>query len=130
MLDVKERIEIRGGFVEVDSRGVLRYTCTSEELTMDAVRCLVKCIKRLGQKKVHILFDGNSIKSSADAEVKKYLLGKINKYTSAVAIVHRNSILKFIAHTFIAVYRPKTAMKLFANEQQALDWLRSKTIDQ
>lgn len=123
--DVKE-IVLKAGVLTMleDGLGTFRINVVSIEL--DHVADLVSHLDRMNlSSKLKLIVDGRALKEPMKANAKAYASKSMEKYLSRVAFIENSSLLRFLVHTFVAIYRPRIEIKMFKTNQESLEWLKS-----
>lgn len=122
--DVNE-IVLKAGVLKLNDEGIgilkIHVVC----LELDHVTDLVAYLDGLElTSKLKLVVDGRSLKEPMKSEVKAYASKNMEPYLSKVAFLENSSLLRFLVHTFVAIYRPRIEIKMFKTNQESMDWLK------
>lgn len=117
-------IKFDGGRVELDKNRVVKFVTEVDKLELNHAENFMQCLAENNFKKnILIIFDAASLKESTSGDVKKYTAVRLEKHAAGLAVLNNSAITRFLIHTFLAIYRPKVPVRLFATEDQARSWL-------
>ena len=103
------RLEWNPG-AELDLATAMQITSTTQGLTPDPPLLLV---------------DVRGLTGKLDRAARKHLLDDLDRLT-AMALLVDSALSTMMANIFIRTQRRRIPMKLFTNEQDALDWLTAQ----
>ncbi len=75
------------------------------------------------RKKVCLLSDTTSSKPQ-DLETRNYAASQLPNYFKAMAVISGSSLGRYIANLFITLKHQPIPIKMFANEEEAKEWLK------
>jgi hypothetical protein len=104
--------------------GILVSLSKSPKRTVENITGNVALVKRItGNKRVPLLiYLSNS--PVPDKETRKFSTEQVPTIYSAMAMVSKPGLAKFIMNILFAVKKPPIPMKSFTNDKEAKEWLR------
>jgi len=104
--------------------GILVSLSKSPKRTVENITGNVALVKRItGNKRVPLLiYLSNS--PVPDKETRKFSAEQVPIIYSAMAMVSKPGLAKFIMNILFAVKKPPIPMKSFINDKEAKEWLR------
>jgi hypothetical protein len=106
--------------------GIVRIRILKDAvITTDNMRVVYATIERMAGTKNWLLLVDAREKFDAGDGVMDYARSK-SGYRLATAILTNNSFSKAILNTYITVFKPESAYKMFTNEKEAEDWLMAR----
>jgi len=104
--------------------GLLVSLSKSPKRTVENISANVALVKRItGNKRVPLLiYLSNS--PVPDKETRKFSAEQVPIIYSAMAMVSKPGLAKFIMNVLFAVKKPPIPMKSFINDKEAKEWLR------
>ncbi|MBL7931288.1 MAG: hypothetical protein JNL60_05285 [Bacteroidia bacterium] len=120
---------IRSGINEkyIDSDGILRIkVLEGAHIDVESLKADGEInIQLAGNRKVLALYDSRGF-FTIEPEAREYLRsGIVDPTRIATAVLTDRLATKLLVNFFIRFNKPKTPMKMFTSEQQALSWLKS-----
>lgn len=108
--------------------GIIKVTTAdSAWVTIKEAREFVKAIKELAEGIPHLFLFIPGRHYSLEKEARTYMASKeALQYTIALGIVVRTAIHRIIGNTFITIDRPQKPVRHFANENDAIAWLKEQ----
>jgi hypothetical protein len=120
-------IETRTARLWIGSDGILRSVITkgAEEILEDAQANMEAGLRLAAGREVPMLVDMTGLRSITRPARRYYAdPGPEIKYATAMALVGGAPIARAIGNFALGLSSPKIPMKMFANEADALEWLR------
>lgn len=104
--------------------GILVSLSKSPKRTVENIKANVELVKRItGNKPVPLLiYLSNS--PVPDKDARKYSTEQLPVIYSAMAMVSKPGLAKFIMNLLFALQKPPIPMKSFTNDQEAKNWLK------
>ncbi len=104
---------------------ILELYSDKETYTFQDYKDLLNGIEEItGGKKYPYLSDERGKQRFMDNDSKKLMNDKLHKHITACALVEDSAVLRFLTHTFVAIYRPKIPIKMFKTKEDARNWLK------
>ena len=66
----------------------------------------------------------NLIKNLPD-EAKSFMKKHFHEFATHFAMTENSALIRFVAHSFMYLYKPDITMKLFKTKLEAITWLKS-----
>ncbi len=109
-----------------DEEGFLVLSSSVEQFSLENYEELLESIKELSNGQLlPYMSDERGKQRYMDNDSKKYINDHMHKYVSACAIMEDSAVLRFLTHTFVAIYRPKVPIRMFKSENEARKWMKS-----
>lgn len=94
---------------------------------LDVKEMLEKSTELANGKKYCYLADVRSTTARGSKEARAYAAdNQYQKNRIADAIIVRTTATKLLANFYIQFHKPKVKTRMFTNEEQAMEWLKSK----
>lgn len=115
---MESQIETRTAIVRIDEEGM--------EVKEEDIKGMFGTYRKLGcdKKKVLQLIEGGNF-FMMDKEAQKYASKTGKDFFIASALVNESLAVSLLFYFFSSFLKPEVPFKMFANEQKALEWLRS-----
>ena len=107
--------------------GILHiYLKAGSEIKLSDAGLIVEAMGKLGEgKKLPVLIDAGEF-TSIDKEVRIFSASEeSNIYTLADAIAYYSLAQKLVADFYVKYNKPAVPTKVFANKDEAVDWLKT-----
>ncbi|MCE3259709.1 MAG: hypothetical protein K0S12_1350 [Bacteroidetes bacterium] len=121
-----EKINLKQSEVSLLDEGIIHiHIFAGAEITMSDAVLIVEAMAKIGSgKKFPVLIDAGEF-ASVDKEVREFSASpEANLYTLADAIAFCNLGQKLIAKFYIEHNHPSVPTEIFANKQDAINWLK------
>lgn len=117
------------GMVELRSDAVLTFV-PNEKFTAYSVPVLEKMLvafKDITNGVPHLYFCDNTQIDNPNltSEGKSFMTNHFHEFATHFAMTEDSAINRFVAHTFIYLYKPKVPIKMFKKKEDAINWLKS-----
>lgn len=123
---------IRGEIADyyLSEEGILFSYSKSIKRTVELIERNVVLVKEItGNKPVPLLI--HLVNSPIpDKETQRFSKGKLPEIYSAMAMVSKPGLSAFIMKILFQFQKPPIPMQSFTDEQKALDWLKSLSVEQ
>lgn len=70
-------------------------------------------------------YSNNSRMKSLGFAERQFIGKNIHRFATASAICENSSVIRFISHTIIDIFKPKIPLQMFETKDAAIEWLRS-----
>lgn len=113
--------------IEMRDDGILHLHADGDHtIDMRLYKLLIRSIGEMtGGKKVPILSTADEL-TIPDEEVRKYMTSPdANPYCVANALIAPSLSQKILSNIFIRIMRPARPIRLFRNQEEALNWLKT-----
>jgi hypothetical protein len=112
--------------LRINQEGILELYSDLETFELEDYHELLKSIKEISNgSKYPYLTDERGKQRYMDNASKKLMNDKLHEYISACAVVEDSAVMRFLVHTFTAIYRPKVPIKMFKTPEEAKVWLKT-----
>ena len=112
------------GKLIICNKGIIELKSDKEKFELIDYKNLVKSIEEISDgKMLPYLTDERGKQRYMDKESKKFMNDNLHKYVSACAVVEDAAVLRFLVHTFVAIYKPKFPLRMFKTPEEAKLWL-------
>lgn len=105
--------------------GILVSLSKSPQRTVENIKSNVKLVKEITNNKPVPLLIYLSNSPVPDKETRKYATEQLPVIYSAMAMVSKPGLSKFIMNILFALKKPPIPMKSFTDDKEAKNWLRS-----
>ena len=100
----------------------------SNEFTLDSAKEVVELRKKLFNNKPHFLISDSTLEkedsNGISMEVADYMNhSDVTSITRGVAVIVTSSFKRFVANAALMLKRVNTPVKLFNNQEDALEWI-------
>ena len=95
-------------------------TCNVDEL-----KEMYDILMDITQGVPHLFYSDNSSIKSFGSEERAYVSSTFHHFAIASAIKENSAIVRFLTSYMIYLNKPKIPLKLFKNEKEAINWLKS-----
>lgn len=112
------------GTLKICHQGVLELISEKESFVLEDYKELVNAIRDISNGKLHpYLTDERGKQRYMDNQCKKFMNDNLHNYVAACAVIEDSAVIRFLTHTFVAIYRPKVPIRLFKTKSEAKSWL-------
>ena len=105
--------------------GILVSLSKSPQRTVENIKANVKLVKEITNNKPVPLLIYLSNSPVPDKETRKYATEQLPVIYSAMAMVSKPGLARFIMNILFALKKPPIPMKSFTDDKEAKKWLRS-----
>ncbi|MEW5936383.1 MAG: STAS/SEC14 domain-containing protein [Candidatus Thermoplasmatota archaeon] len=120
-----EEIVTRTGRAWVDENGIIRFIVSpgAEQRSEDVEEVVAAAKKLTKGKKPLLLIDLREIRSIT-RDARNYLSRRVGEESSACALLIGTAVSRVIGSFLVGLNRAIGTMRLFASENEAVEWLR------
>ena len=121
-----ERIELRCYWTWMESDGIARTkTKPFSEVVIDDAIANSKVVNSLSQNSYPLLIDATEVKSITKEARDYFSMNNRDSKVIAFAILIKTPLSRIIANFFIGLNKPRVPIKIFTNEDVAIDWCKT-----
>jgi|SRR5687768_560319 len=120
--------ELTSSFIWINDEGILFSTPKPgkpPELSLDQLDVEMKKFNEIiGHKKICMVSEANPQSRPPNKQERERIAELINEVTTAMAIITNSPVSRMIANLFFGLKPPPYPVKMFSNENDAVEWIR------
>ena len=93
-------------------------------VNLNELKLMLKELTELCNNEPKPFFSNNRNVKSLGSEEREFIGSNIHHFATKSAIIENSAIVRFITHMIIHLNKPQIPMKMFKNEEDAIEWLK------
>lgn len=126
-MEVTKSIDLGYATMHMRSDGILVFTPKPDldKLKMEQLNEIFKTAMQLTEKKPSLLYVDTIKQVNLTDEEKNMVNNSLKTLIRACAIKVENPVVRFLIHSFNYLFQPPTPIKVFSNQEEAIEWLKT-----
>tara|TARA_B100000809_G_scaffold261472_1_gene310466 strand:+ start:2586 stop:2987 length:402 start_codon:yes stop_codon:yes gene_type:complete len=128
-VDILKSVELDFGTIELRSDDILTFQPNEKFITytLPVLEEMLITFREVTNGIPHLYFcDNTNIKNpNLSDEAKSFMKKHFHEFATHFAMTENSALIRFVAHSFMYLYKPEIKMKLFKTKLEAITWLKS-----